>query len=430
MAAYIPGLFMRGSSYYLRICLPHDHPLRAEHRNGHLVRTLGQCSYLEAVRQATLRRAEVLCGYQPPSLAKTPNDCCTPSVPAALPLQLSASRRLRCVYVRWIKASQRSPDSQAACERALRLFEKLSGDPLINDITRALGDEFKSKLQSLPTSSKTARDRFNWIKGLLKYAAQDLEWLPKSPWTGLEIKTRISSPRSPWSEADVARLLGNDIWTRCALPSDRKAGGWAAYWIPLLAMFTGARCSELCQLMVNDIDRTSPVPTLRITDEGVNQHVKTSASIRSVPVHSELERLGFLDYVQTIGSGSLWPDLPLRRNKPGGYFSHWFGSLRREIGIARGTDFHSFRHTARSKLAAALVPEQIIDRIIGHEISGSVGAKVYTHVSTEQRRRAIQTIGYAAATNLTKLERREAFTPQSPAPLPAPSPATRSGPAP
>jgi integrase len=430
MAAYIPGLFMRGSSYYLRICLPQDHPLRVEQRNGHLVRTLGQCSYLEAVRQATLRRAEVLCGYQPPPSAQAANERPTPSLPAAQPLHLSANRRLRCVFVRWVKASQRSPDSQAACERAVCLFEKLTGDPPISDISRALGDDFKSQLQTLPTSSKTARDRFNWVKGLLKYAAQDLEWLAKSPWTGLEIKTRISSPRSPWSEAYVARLLGNDIWTRCALPSDRKAGGWAAYWIPLLAMFTGARCSELCQLMVNDIDSTSPVPTLRITDEGVNQHVKTSASIRLVPIHSELERLEFLDYVQTIGIGSLWPELPLRKNKPGGYFSQWFGSLRREIGIAKGTDFHSFRHTARSKLAAALVPEPIIDRVIGHEVGGSVGAKVYTHVSTEQLRQAIQTIGYAAASELIKLERREGITPQSPAPPRVPSHSKRLNPGP
>jgi len=37
---------------------------------------------------------------------------------------------------------------------------------------------------------------------------------------------------------------------------------------------------------------------LCITDEGEGQSVKTEAGIRRVPIHSELIRLGFLDYVR------------------------------------------------------------------------------------------------------------------------------------
>jgi len=102
MAAYIPGLFMRGSSYYLRICLPHDHPLRAERRSGHLVRTLGQCSYFEAVRHATLKRAEVLCGYQPVSVAQATDQHPALSQPTNTVSHPSVKRQPRCVYVRWL----------------------------------------------------------------------------------------------------------------------------------------------------------------------------------------------------------------------------------------------------------------------------------------------------------------------------------------
>ncbi len=32
--ASIPGLFRRGGSYYIRIVLPNDHPLKTQYRNG------------------------------------------------------------------------------------------------------------------------------------------------------------------------------------------------------------------------------------------------------------------------------------------------------------------------------------------------------------------------------------------------------------
>lgn len=431
MAAYIPGLFMRGSSYYLRICLPVDHPLRSEIRNGHLVRTLGQCSYLEAVKLATLRRAEVLCGYRLPHVSQTNPTTPEPAAAAVAKLAKVESPRMRSIYERWVTAGCRSRDSEAACGRALRLFESLTDNPPITAITREMGDRFKSTLQQLPTTSKTARDRFNWLKGLLKYAAQDLELIPKSPWTGLDIKSRTTYRRSPWSEAEIATLLGHPIWDRCALPSDRKAGRWASYWVPLLGMFTGARCSELCQLMTSDIDLTSTHPTIRITDESAGQQIKTAASCRLIPVHPELIRLGFLDYVRSVDAGQLWPELPRRSNKAGGYFSQWFGELRREPSLEISTDFHSFRHTVRSKLAAARVPEPVIDRILGHEVGGSVGAKVYTHVPADQLFEAVKAIGYAATQHLKPaVQRDESINTASPAPLHAPSPSKQPSPTP
>lgn len=56
----LTGLFQRGGSYYLRILLPQQHPLKAMYRNGRLVQTLGPCSHREAVIKGTIKRAEVL----------------------------------------------------------------------------------------------------------------------------------------------------------------------------------------------------------------------------------------------------------------------------------------------------------------------------------------------------------------------------------
>ena len=255
----------------------------------------------------------------------------------------------------------------------------------------------------MPTTSKTARDRFNWIKSLLKYASQDLELIPKSPWVGLEIKSRTTAHRKPWTTEHLGILLSHEIWQKGSLPKDSKAGGLAAYWVPLLGIYTGARCSELCQLMVHDIDTKGTITTIRITDEGEGQNVKSEAGHRTIPIHSELIRLGFLDYVKSVEGHKLWPNLPQREGKPGGYFSQWFGTLRRSLSIPESIVFHSFRHTARSNLSAAGVQETIIDRLLGHESQGSVGARVYTHIDICTLKEAIERLKETCVNTLPML---------------------------
>ncbi len=140
------------------------------------------------------------------------------------------------------------------------------------------------------------------------------------------------------------------------------------------------------------------VPVLRITDEGEGQGVKTDAGRRTVPVHPELVRLGFLDFASAIreaGSVQLFPALPLHKAKAGQYFSEWFASTRTLADGTKLPDFHSLRHTVRSKLASAGIAEPLIDTLIGHEVKGSTGAKTYTMRTTEDLQRAMSAVSYA-----------------------------------
>ena len=71
------------------------------------------------------------------------------------------------------------------------------------------------------------------------------------------------------------------------------------FWIPLIAMHTGARRNELCQLTPEDIIGYKGVPSFRIADDaGADKTMKTGASVRIVPIHSNLIRAGFLIYVE------------------------------------------------------------------------------------------------------------------------------------
>lgn len=387
--ATLTGLFQRGTAYYLCIVLPLKHPLQGKYKNGRMVASLGRCSHREAVLKGTIKRAEILGGQhlEPPS----PHH--------ALATQSPSGPVLMEIYVRWKSSKPRSTDSLNACLRSVTLYEQFTGNPSITLLSREQGDGFRTWLQQLDrkTTSKTARDRLTWVKSLLKYAARDLGLLDKNPWEGIEIDFKTTNKRRPWTEAELQTFFTQDLYTLYKLPREKKAGADAAYWIPLLGLYTGARVGELAQLKVTDIETTMGEPIISITDEGEGQLVKSQAGVRKVPLHRELIRLGFLDYVAALtekGAHQLWPHLIIRDGKPGGYFSQWFGGYRKALGFELYPDFHCLRHTVRSQMAEAEVSEQIIDALVGHEVKGSTGAKVYTHRSLKALSRAIEKIYY------------------------------------
>lgn len=168
---------------------------------------------------------------------------------------------LRDVYDRWKKVKKRSDDSLRACLRALELFEQQIGaSPPVHQITRDQGDAFRAWLQQQGTSSRTASDRLTWVKSLLKYARRDLEIIERHPWEGLDIAHRTDNPRKNWTAAQLQAFFSLPLYTEHRLPTDPKAGFEAAYWVPLLGLYTGARVGQLCQLRTQDV----------VEDEGVH----------------------------------------------------------------------------------------------------------------------------------------------------------------
>ena len=317
---------------------------------------------------------------------------------AAAPTAPARSFTLRQVFDRWKPSKPRKEPSTRACELALELFEKQFGNVSVSQIDRDQGDTFRTWLQQQGSASKTASDRFTWVKTLLTYADRDLDLIPRNPWHRLALANQTESRRRPWKLDELRGFFGLPLFTAYAIPSGAKAGADAAYWIPLIGLFTGATVSELAQLRCQDVDVDSVVPTLRITNEGENMSTKNEYRKRELPIHSELIRLGFLVYAKTIrnsGEKSLWPALPLRRDKPGGYFSEWFGEVRKAppLNFGRHPDFHCLRHTARTAMAEAGFADSVKDRITGHAVKGSDGTKVYEH-PIEILRKAVEAIRY------------------------------------
>ena len=192
--------------------------------------------------------------------------------------------------------------------------------------------------------------------------------------------------REPWEIAELRILFTSPVFIDQARPVAGR--GEAAYWLPLLGLFSGARQGELAPLTASNVvkDETAGVYTIAIAeDETRGVRLKTASSRRIVPVHPELQRLGFLRFVEgrREAEGPSAALFPLLTPGPrGGYaegWSKWFGRYIRSIGIAnKASVFHSFRHSFKDALRAAGVSEDLNDALTGHSGGGvgrSYGAK-------------------------------------------------------
>ncbi|HDS1612456.1 tyrosine-type recombinase/integrase [Stenotrophomonas maltophilia] len=148
-----------------------------------------------------------------------------------------------------------------------------------------------------------------------------------------------------------------------------------ARWAALLGLYTGARASEVGQLMVSNISEESGVPCIHITDEGEHQRVKTDVSVRTVPVHPDLAALGFLEWVESMraeGHTRLFPGAKAEaKNGQGNWVSKAFSRYLAEVGknwptAKRG--FHSLRKTLIQELQGLGVVSELRAQIVGHEL--------------------------------------------------------------
>lgn len=171
-------------------------------------------------------------------------------------------------------------------------------------------------------------------------------------------------------------------------------------WGVLIALYTGARLTEIAQLELSDIKQIDGIWCFDFNDEGENKQLKNKASKRIVPIHSRLLELGILELAQQArdaGETRLLYDLPYhKKNGYGRNLSRWFGeTFLPRLGMkTESLVFHSFRHTVITRLLQEGVEEAIAKKVIGHAVEG-VMQKVYAKgYKTSQLQDAVERLVY------------------------------------
>lgn len=275
-----------------------------------------------------------------------------------------------------------------------------------NDAKKLLARGFK------PYSKKTVDNRFTIVREFLRFLENQQYPIQKGLTGIVKFVGRGGQSTPPkrrrFNDNELQILFESTEYNFCKFkrPSD--------YWVPLLALFTGATQSELLQLHVSDVYETNKIWIIDINAAGEKQLKNTTGRSRQVPIHSQLIALGFDRFVKKQKNAKhtrLFPDE--ERNNRGQFssYSKRFNRFRSALGIGTSddekVDFHSFRHTVSTVLIGLGCEEGIVNDIIGHE-SGirSETRRTYSEGAfIEAKQKIIEKLKYGIDFNYTKFWR-------------------------
>ena len=328
----------------------------------------------------------------------------SPPMPTMEKTAPTSGRSLRAAYDGWVKMQARPQGTLLEFSRGITRFIELHGDIDVAQINRGHVRAFREAAQLVPKrragklrkmtlpeladwsrhhpdavriSFATVNKWLTCLQAVLNWARENGTIPDDIAWADPVSNMRLSEAkpsRQPWEPDELSSLFRSPVFTKGLRPAGGK--GEAAFWLPLLALYSGARLSELAALAVDDIkiDTTSGVRFITVVDDAaLGRTVKTDMSVRAIPLHSELLRIGFMDFVEHAraksgSSGRLFPEI--ERGPKGTYgevWSKWFGRYKRSLGIDNESSvFHSFRHGFKDALRAAQVSEDINDALTGH----------------------------------------------------------------
>lgn len=304
----------------------------------------------------------------------------------------------------WEKERVRPAGTVHEYKRAVEMFVQLHGDLPVANIKKSHARAFREALQLVPSvrrgemraatlpvlsewgrqnpeapkvSAGTVNKQLGAVQAIAGWAhhngviPDDVRW--SDPFQKMRVEEEQSG-RGPFTIKELQAIFDAPLFTRQESPAGAK--GAAGLWLPLLALFNGARQVELAGLKASNIRQDANTPLLFIVaDRKVGKRVKTKVSERVIPVHPQLARLGFLEYVderrRQAENGRLFPGVAPDQGRALAAWSKWWGRyLRTTVGI-KNTDrvFHSFRHGVKDALRKGRVDVEAREATVTSQVA-------------------------------------------------------------
>lgn len=285
--------------------------------------------------------------------------------------------------------------------------------------------QFAEVVSSLPTPTpdkerhaKTVNRDLSTMSRVSRHLAKTV-WAPRQPNTlvldfaaaTLTVKDTGDDPRPPWRKEHIALLFGSPLYTGNDGPLHRLTAKGrhltvshdAAYWVPLLCYYHHSCREETCGLRADEVVIDHDVPHFVIQDNDVRGRdgelagEKRLARRRKLPLHPELIRLGFLDYVRAVsdeGHVALFPELYVHAAKRGG--AHFYARAWQHMAdwiedrlpvernrFGKGPDIHSIRALGSSFYEVEGVNEIMRADVMGHARATVNGKHYSKRMATE-----------------------------------------------
>ena len=278
----------------------------------------------------------------------------------------------------FIKATYTNAKTAGDAQRSIDLFT--AHCPTLEYVSaRAVMKWIDGEIRSQSSVSKTK----TFLSKYWKYLQQrDYVSRDHKPFTDIELPKTLKArqPREAYTDDEVAPIL-----EQLHLNQDKALTA-----ITTLAMYTGARISELAGLRVDNVVTVDGITCLQIEES------KTNAGNRTVPVHPEIQEL-----IPTLITDSTDGYLVSGVKSKGGkdrradVLGKRYGRLvRNDCKLPSTKVFHCFRNTVATRLESAGVPENIAADIVGHDKATMTYGLYSGGTSTQQKFDAVKSIEY------------------------------------
>ncbi|MBT0666276.1 site-specific integrase [Geobacter pelophilus] len=268
---------------------------------------------------------------------------------------------------------------------------------IFDEVIKILGDkeaaEYRSddavtlisELQQYNEPS-TATGKVEFISSLYKFAlktpeSQDRWKVRGNPFTEMQVAGKRDVENVPYSQDDLINLVTGLLAIRTMVEPHRL-------WVPLIALYSGMRQNEICQLRVDDIEQEGKVLVFRIRhNPALRQKTKNKKS-RKCPVHPMLVKLGFLKFLETQknnGSDRLFSTLSYSEGKDWtGRIRTWWNETYQVKYVEDTTEksFHSMRKNfidwfRQNKMYDKASDRAVIQSMVGHDRGKDVTGEHY-----------------------------------------------------
>mgnify|MGYP001609516692 CR=1 FL=1 len=304
------------------------------------------------------------------------------------------------------KGAIKKNDTNAQNKKIVQLFAEFVGETLpASELTRRHISEFRDQLALFPKKALQIAEfrglKFKQIiaknreagrptlddRTINKYLSAVnpfLRWLSSNAHIASPIQTddlfhaidTEARKYKTFTSDQLKKLFDSPLFRGCQSetaihkPGNVRVRDWR-YWLPLVALHTGARLGELAQLLVDDIREIDGITCAYVTAEGDDdKSVKTSNSRRVIPIHSELVKLGFLKFHEAqkkLGHKRLFPEIKIDARGHWGVPSKELNKYMDRIGLKEDKlVVHSFRHLFTDRLRLAGHLDHEFSFILGH----------------------------------------------------------------
>ncbi len=178
-------------------------------------------------------------------------------------------------------------------------------------------------------SVTTANNHMNRLREFFRWC-ESMGFIERNPLPDDNLpapKSAKIAKRDPITDHEAKQIFSHRLFVEQRGVKTKQIQHASHFWLPLIAAYSGMRLGEISQLQVSNIRQISGINCFVVERSTDDQYIKTPNAVRAIPIHNELLRIGFLDFVDYIrskGGKRLFNNIKLIQGNYSNKPSEWF----------------------------------------------------------------------------------------------------------